>query len=191
MSGWGKCHTTCHMSSHNLKCLGITTIFYTQSPHFQRLKCNWTNKYNHKLYLVGNPLQAMTALSLDLVDISRDWVSFFVMLSQVFTADDFRCCWFVGLSVLSFVFSEWNAAQSGWDQETDRISHFFTFKNSWVAFAVCYVYLSNLYYNASWIPVHFSILFIFYSVFHSSFYSSGCFCLLFCLIIIIIITKPQ
>ncbi len=157
----------------------------------------------------------MTALSLDLVDISRDWVSFFVMLSQVFTADDFSCCWFVGLSVFSFVFSEWNAAQSGWDQETDRISHFFTFKNSWVAFAVCYVYLSiytitrreslytsvfysysiqysilvsihpaasvfcsvssssslnrsnqchwksctlvHLYYNVSWIPVHFSI----------------------------------
>ncbi len=94
------------------------------------------------MYLVENPLQAMTALSLDLMDISRDWVSFFVMLSQAFTADDFRCCWFVGLSVFSFVFSEWNAAQSCWDQETDRIFHFFTFKNSWVAFAVCYVYLS-------------------------------------------------
>ncbi len=112
----------------------------------------------NNMYLVGNPLQAMTALSLDLVDISRDWVSFFVMLSQVFTADDFRCCWFVGLSVFSFVFSEWNAAQSGWDQETDRISHFFTFKNSWVAFAVCRVCVFvHLYYNASWIPVHFSI----------------------------------
>ncbi len=55
------------------------------------------------MYLVGNPLQAMTALSLDLMDISRDWVSFFVMLSQVFTADDFVV---VGLWVfLSLVLS--------------------------------------------------------------------------------------
>ncbi len=102
---------------------------YTQSPQFQGLKFNFENKYSNKwnvylLYLVENPLQAMTALSLDLVDISRDWVSFFVMLSQAFTADD--CVidyWlFGGLSVFSLVFSEWNAAQSGWDQETDSTS---------------------------------------------------------------------
>ncbi len=35
---------------YSRKCLGITTIFIhtTQAPHFQGLKCNRTNKYNHK-----------------------------------------------------------------------------------------------------------------------------------------------
>ncbi len=41
------------------------------------------------------------------------------MLYQAFTAADFSCCVFVGLSVFSYVFSEWNAAQSGWDHEID------------------------------------------------------------------------
>ncbi len=76
----------------------------------------------------------MTALSLDLMDITRDWVSSFVMLCQAFTAADFSCCLFVGLSAISFVFSEWNAAQSGWDQKIDlaiaEYFFFFTFKNS-------------------------------------------------------------
>ncbi len=82
--------------------------FFIHSPHIFR-GSNVIGEINiiiNNMYLVENPLQAMTALSLDLVDISRDWVSFFVMLSQVFTADDFSCCWFVGLSVFSFVFSE-------------------------------------------------------------------------------------
>ncbi len=42
--------------------------------------------------IVENYLQAMTALSLELMDISRNWVSSFVMLCQAFTADDFSCC---------------------------------------------------------------------------------------------------
>ncbi len=53
----------------------------------------------------------MTALSVELMDIT------FVMLCQAFTAADFSYCLFVGLSVFSFVFSKWNAAQSGWNQE--------------------------------------------------------------------------
>ncbi len=70
----------------------------------------------------------MAALSLELMDISRDWVSSSVMLCQVFTAADFSCCLFVGLSAFSFVFSEWNAAQSGWDQEIDSaIAEYSTF----------------------------------------------------------------
>ncbi len=32
--------------NENIKCLGVTTIF-NNSPHFQGLKCNWTNKYNY------------------------------------------------------------------------------------------------------------------------------------------------
>ncbi len=86
-----------------------------------------------------NPLQAMTALSLELI--TRDWVSSFVMLCQAFTAADFSCCLFVGLSAFSFVFSKWNACSIGlrsgdWLGHC-RIFHFFTFKNSRVAFAVC------------------------------------------------------
>ncbi len=84
----------------------------------------------------------MTALSLVLMDITRDWVSSFVMLCQDFTAADFSCCLFVGLSAFSFVFSKWNACSIGlrsgdWPGHF-RIFKFFTFKNSWVAFAVCF-----------------------------------------------------
>ncbi len=71
----------------------------------------------------------MAALSLDLMDIiSRDWDCSFVMLCQAFTAADFSCCLFVGLSAFSFVFSKWNSAQSGWDQEIDSaIAEYSTF----------------------------------------------------------------
>ncbi len=49
----------------------------------------------------------MTALSVELMDITGDWFSS-VMLCQAFTAADFSCCLFVGLSAFSFVFSKWN-----------------------------------------------------------------------------------
>ncbi len=45
------------------------------------------------------------------MDITRDWVSSFVVLSQAFTAADFSCWLFVGLSAFSFVFSKWNAGR--------------------------------------------------------------------------------
>ncbi len=82
----------------------------------------------------------MTAL--ELMNVTKDWVSFFVMLCQAFTAADFSCCLFVGLSASSFVFSKWNACSiglksGGWHGHC-RIFHFFTFKNPWVAFAVCF-----------------------------------------------------
>ncbi len=55
----------------------------------------------------------MTALSLELMDITRNWVSSFVMFCQAFTAAEFSCCLFVGLSAFSFVFSKWNAWSIG------------------------------------------------------------------------------
>ncbi len=55
----------------------------------------------------------MTALSLELMDITRDWVSSYVMLCQAFTAADFSCCLFVGLSAFSFVFRKWNVCSIG------------------------------------------------------------------------------
>ncbi len=55
----------------------------------------------------------MTASSLELTDTTRDWVSSFVMLCQAFTAADFSCRLFVGLSAFSFVFSKWNAYSIG------------------------------------------------------------------------------
>ncbi len=84
----------------------------------------------------------MTALCLELMDITKDWVSSFVMLCQAFAVANFSCCLFVGLSAFSFVFSRWNAC-SIWLKSGDwlghcRIIHFFTFKNSWVASAVCF-----------------------------------------------------
>ncbi len=74
------------------------------------------------------------------MDITRDWVSSFVMLCQAFTAADFSCL-FVGISAFSFIFSKWNACPIGlksgdWLGHC-RIFNFFIFKNSWVAFAVC------------------------------------------------------
>ncbi len=45
-------------------------------------------------------MQVITALSLELMDITRDWVSSFVMLCQAFTLADFSCCLFVGLYAL-------------------------------------------------------------------------------------------
>ncbi len=68
------------------------------------------------------------------------------MLCQAFSAADFSCCLFVGLSAFSFVFSKWNACsivlRSGDWLGHCRIIHFFTFKNSWVAFPVCFGSLS-------------------------------------------------
>ncbi len=88
----------------------------------------------------------MTALCLELMDITRDWVSCFMMLCQAFTVADFSCCLFVGLSAFSFVFSKWNACsielKSGDWLGHCRIFHFLTFKNSWVAFAECFGSLS-------------------------------------------------
>ncbi len=55
-------------------------------------------------------------------------------------------CLFVGLSAFSFVFSKWNACSIGLKSGDClghcRIFHFFTLKNSWVAFAVCFRSLS-------------------------------------------------
>ncbi len=77
----------------------------------------------------------MTPLSLELIDITKDWVFSFVMLCQTFTAV-VDCLW-VFLSLVLSSASEMHA-QSGWNQEIDRKFHFFTFKNAWVAFAVCF-----------------------------------------------------
>ncbi len=51
--------------------------------------------------------------ALELMRITKDWVSFFVILCQAFTAADFSCCLFVGLFASSFVFSKWNACSIG------------------------------------------------------------------------------
>ncbi len=42
----------------------------------------------------------MTALSLELMDITRNWFSSFVMLCQAFTAADFSCCLWVFLPLV-------------------------------------------------------------------------------------------
>lgn len=78
---------------------------------FQGLKSNWTNKHNPKKnitfqYFVENPLQAMTAWSLEAMDITKHWVSSLVMLCQIFTTPVFSYCLFVDLSALSFVLSK-------------------------------------------------------------------------------------
>ncbi len=85
--------------------------FYTPPPYFQGLKCNLTNKYNHKLnvnflYLVENPLLAMTALSLELMDITKDWVSSFLwcFARPVLQLTSVVCLWVFLPLVLSYIY---------------------------------------------------------------------------------------
>ncbi len=96
------------------------------TPHFQGRNCYWTNKYNQiNCFFIYILLRI-------LMDIVRDCVSWFVMLCQAFTATDFSCCLFVGLSAFSFVFSKWNKCsirlKSGDWLGHCRIFHLFTFK---------------------------------------------------------------
>ncbi len=100
----------------------------------------------HFLYLVANPLQSITAWSLERIDITRRWVSSLVMLCQASTATVFSSCLFFGHFPFSFVFSKWNACSIGF-RSGDWLGHcitvhFFPFKNSLVAFAVCFGSLS-------------------------------------------------
>ncbi len=75
----------------------------------------------------------MPAWNLELVAIARDWVSSFVMLCQAFS-----CCLYVALSAFSFVFSEWNAAQSDWLGQC-RILHFSFFPSKTPGLLLLYV----------------------------------------------------
>ncbi len=91
-------------------------------------------------YLVENPLQARIALSLALMDISRDWVSSLwcfarslLQLTSVVVCFYF-CLQRVKCSSIGFRSGEWLGHC--------RIIHLFTFKNSWVAFPVCFGSLS-------------------------------------------------
>ncbi len=52
----------------------------------------------------------MTALSLELMDITRDWVLSFVMLCQAFTAADFSYCLWI---FVPLVLSSSSEIQSG------------------------------------------------------------------------------
>ncbi len=92
--------------------------------------------------MVANPLQSITAWSLERIDITRRWVSSLVMLCQASTATVFSSCLFLGHFPFSFVFSKWNACSIGF-RSGDWLGHcitvhFFPFKNSLVAFAVCF-----------------------------------------------------
>ncbi len=107
--------------------------FYTQSPHFQGLKCNWTNNYNHKILNNFNILLRI---------LCRQWPSwvwnswtspetgfpplwcFARLLLQLTSV--VVCLWVFLPLVLSSV-SEMHA-QSGWDKEIDSsIAEYSTF----------------------------------------------------------------
>ncbi len=88
----------------------------------------------------------MTALSLELMDITRDWVSSFVMLCQAFTLADFSCCLFVGLYALVLSSASEMQLNRVWNQEIDL-----AWSNCWVAFAVCFGSSSICTMKRSWI----------------------------------------
>ncbi len=108
---------------------------------------NNNHKSNFHFLILGcNPLQSITAWSLERIDITRRWVSSLVMLCQASTATVFSSCLFLGHFPFSFVFSKWNACSIGF-RSGDWLGHcitvhFFPFKNSLVAFAVCFGSLS-------------------------------------------------
>ncbi len=88
----------------------------------------------------------MTALSLELTDITKDWVSYFVMLCQSLQLTSVVVCLWVFLLLVLSSASEMHT-QSGWKSDDwlghCRIFHCFAFKNSCVAFAVYFGSLSS------------------------------------------------
>ncbi len=120
----------------------------------------------------------MTALSLELMDFTRDWVSSFVMLCQAFTAADFSCCLFVGLSAFSFVFSKWNAClirlRSGDWLCHCRIFHFLPSKTP----GLLYLYVLGHRPFVLWSATQSTLLHLIESVqrVYTLQNSSGCFC---------------
>ncbi len=96
----------------------------------------------------------MTALSLELImDITRDWVSSFVMLCQAFTAADFSCCLWVFLPlVLSSTSEIMLRLRSGWDQEIDlAIAEYSSFYLQKLLDCFCCMFwvIVHLYYEAA------------------------------------------
>ncbi len=76
----------------------------------------------------------------------------FMMLCQAFTAADFSCCLFVGLSAFSFVYSKWNACSIGlksgdWLGHC-KIFHFFNLQKLLGCFCCMFWVIVHLYYDA-------------------------------------------
>ncbi len=75
-----------------------------------------------------------------------------MMLYQAFTAADFSCCLFVGLSTFSFVFSKWNACsirlKSGDWLGHCKIFHFFNLQKLLGCFCCMFWVIVHLYYDA-------------------------------------------
>ncbi len=79
-------------------------------------------------------------------------VSSSVMLCQDFTAADFSCCLFVGLSAFSFVFRKWNACSIGL-KSGDWLGHcrifpFFNLQKLLGCFCCMFWVIVHLYYEA-------------------------------------------
>lgn len=91
-------------------------------------------------------MKIFSAWSLAPMDITKCCVSFLEILYSTFTAAICSCCVLVGLSVFCFVFSDWKVCsvglRSGDGLGNWKISHFFTMRNSWLAFAACFGLLS-------------------------------------------------
>ncbi len=109
---------------------------------------NNNHKSNFHFLILGCKSFAgqLQAWSLERIDITRRWVSSLVMLCQASTATVFSSCLFLEHFPFSFVFSKWNACSIGF-RSGDWLGHcitvhFFSFKNSLVAFAVCFGSLS-------------------------------------------------
>ncbi len=115
-------------TKYNIKCLGITTIFI-HSPHVQGLKCNWTNKYNTKMFIFNILMRILCRQWLPWV--WNSWTSpetgfpplwcFARLLLQLTSV---VVCLRVFLPLVLSSVSEMHA-QSGWDQEIDLVIFLF------------------------------------------------------------------
>ncbi len=73
--------------------------------------------------MVANPLQSITAWSLERIDITRRWVSSLVMLCQASTATVFSSCLFLGHFPFSLSSASEMHAQSDSGQVIDLAMH--------------------------------------------------------------------
>ncbi len=95
--------------------------------------------------MVANPLQSITAWSLERIDITRRWVSSLVMLCQASTATVFSSCLFLGHFPFSLSLASecmLNRIQVRWLTWPLHNSPLLSLQNSLVAFAVCFGSLS-------------------------------------------------
>ncbi len=96
-------------------------------------------------------------LSLQLMNVTRDWVSSLRCFASPFTCSWLQCLFVCGPSAFSFVFSEWMHAQSGWNQEIDFAEYYISVPSKTPGLLLLYV-LDHRHQFVLWSTVQFNRL---------------------------------